>query len=88
MKEMVLKIACNNLNEGMTSWLKASRFQDTINRFSAGLKDDREYLERRADKESCKMLSYFGAWMAGRVIEAHQSHFETSKVTIKQHTSG
>lgn len=34
-----------------------TRFQDSIDRFNAGLQKNEEYMERRADEEGCKMLN-------------------------------
>lgn len=45
-------------------------------------------MELQADEEDFKMLSELGAWMAELVAEAKQTHFEDSKGTLDQYTSG
>lgn len=65
-----------------------ARVQGAIDRFSAGLQDDRGYVERRADDGGHQMLSPLGTWMAERVVEAQQKNFKASKLTINHYTSG
>lgn len=55
---------------------------------SAGRKVDREYMERLADREDCKLISRLGVRMAKRVVEAQQTYFEVCKVMINQCMSG
>lgn len=59
-----------------------------INRFSASLQEDREYVVLCADGEGRKMLNQLETWMADRVVGAPQTHFEVSKITIDQYMSG
>lgn len=62
--------------------------QDEIDRFSAGLKKDPDYMKCRVDDESRRTLNDFGAWVAQRVVQAQQTLFEASKMTVMQYTSG
>lgn len=48
------------------------RVQGAIDRFSAGLKKDLEYIERHADEDGRDMESELGNWMAERLVEAHK----------------
>lgn len=45
-------------------------------------------MKHRAAMEGREMLNYLVDWMACWVFEAQKPHFETSKITIKQYTSG
>lgn len=40
-------------------------------------------MEHQTVEQGSKMVDDFGAWMAERVVEAQQTHFEASKVTIE-----
>lgn len=57
--------------------------QSTINRFNAGLMDDGDCTERWAHGDCRKMLHDHETWMAKRIFEAHQTHFEAFIVTMK-----
>lgn len=60
--------------------------QEKGNLFSAGLKEDQEYMERRTDIEGCKLQNDLGLWFAKRVVEEKQTQYVASKVTIKHNT--
>lgn len=45
-------------------------------------------MERRAIEVGREMLNDPRAWLAERIFEAQQTHFEVSNVAIKQYTLG
>lgn len=81
----------SSLQQSQRGWGEVDKsitfLQDEIDIFSAGLNVDQEYIELREDEEVC-MLRDLGAWIAKRVVEAQQTHFEAFKTKIKQHKPG
>lgn len=68
---MVCKLACICRKADRTKWVKASLSSEVaIDRFRTGLREDKKYMEHRADEECRRILSDLGTWMAWRVVEA------------------
>lgn len=65
-----------------------TRVQDEIDRFSADMKGDQHYMERRADVEGRKVFSDYGARMVERVVESQQIKFEAFMMTFMQYRCG
>lgn len=61
--------------------------QDTLDSYSSGLKEDKEYMQHRANEEGPEMLVDLGNWMTKQVVEAHHTHLQASKVTKKHYLS-
>lgn len=59
-----------------------TRVQGAINFFNAGLKENLEHREPSCDEEGRNKLNQLSIWMAERVIEARETQFKVSKLTI------
>lgn len=64
------------------------RIQGKLNRFSAGLKENLEYMKLYEDKNVRKILNQLWPWTAERFVEAQHKNFYWSKFTINHNMSG